>query len=67
MTNTTFTVTDQVTGTNLNGAVQYDVSTRTATFTPSVALSGYLVAKVSTGVRDMSGGKLAMPYSWSFL
>lgn len=66
MTNTTFTVTDQMTGAYLNGTVQYDAGTRTATFTPSVALSGQLLATVTTGVRDMSGGKLATPYSWSF-
>jgi len=63
---TTFTVLDSGTGANINGTVQYDAGTRTATFTPSVPLGGYFVATITTGVLDMTGGKLVAPYKWSF-
>ena len=62
----TFTLMDAATGGYLNGTVQYDAGNRTAIFTPSVALSSTFVAVIGTGVRDMSGGKLAAPYSWQF-
>ena len=66
ITTSTFTVKDSMTGTYLNGTVQYDAGNRTAIFTPGVALSGYWVATITTSVRDISGGSLAQPHSWSW-
>ncbi len=64
----TFTVVDPSTGIAAPGTVQYDSASRTAIFAPSAGIpaSNSLVATVTTGVRDLIGGKLPIPYSWNF-
>ena len=49
-------------------SVSYDAPSRTATLTPSAALSpsATYTATLSTGVRNSAGQALASPYSWSF-
>jgi len=50
------------------GAVTYNATTFTATFTPSVSLvnSAKYTASIGTGVTSALGGPLAAPYTWSF-
>ncbi len=50
------------------GTVTYDVTSQSATFTPSASLAAnttYTIM-VTTGVTDMAGVPLAMPYSQTF-
>ncbi len=62
ITNTTFTIE------GVSGAVTYNASTRTATFTPSSALvsSASYSATVTTGVKNSAGTATANNYTWSF-
>jgi WD40 repeat protein len=57
-------------GSNLpvSATVSYDESTHTAKLTPSAMLAGSTIytAKVLTGIKDLSGNALAVPYTWSF-
>ena len=58
-------------GSLVAGAVSYNATTRTATLTPSAALSastGYtaLVKSGSAGVKDAAGNPLSTDYTWSF-
>lgn len=55
-------------GTSVPATVTYDGATKTATLTPSSALSagtGY-TARLSTGVRSDDGTPLAAPVTWAF-
>lgn len=64
ITTDTFTVNDG-TG-NINGIVFYEDTT--ATFTPSnpLASSRIYTAKLTTGIKDLSGNALTADYTWSF-
>ena len=64
---TTFTLTGPGT-TSVAGSVTYDVSSYTATFTPSsiLALDTLFTATITTGVQDPSGNALASNYVWTF-
>ncbi len=55
-------------GTSVAGAVTYVVSTNTATFTPSAALSASttFTATITTGATDMFGNRLAANKVWTF-
>jgi len=55
-------------GTSVAGAVTYVVSTNTATFTPSAALSASttFTATITTGATDMFGNRLATNFVWTF-
>jgi hypothetical protein len=50
------------------GAVTYDSTTKTATFTPSakLAFSTVYTASLTTAIRDTSGYPLVSNYTWSF-
>jgi YVTN family beta-propeller protein len=50
------------------GAVSYNATTRTATFTPSTTLSDSITytATVTTGVKDTKGNSLASDFTWTF-
>jgi O-glycosyl hydrolase len=50
------------------GAVTYNSTTFTATFTPSVSLTygATYTATIGTGVTSSLGGPLLAPYTWSF-
>jgi hypothetical protein len=63
LTSSTFTVG------GAQGAVTYDPSSRTATFTPSVNLTPgtRYTATLSSGVRDATGRSPSGGYTWSFL
>jgi len=64
ITSSTFTLKQGSTA--VAGTVTY--AGTTATFTPSVALSGNSVytASVTTGVKDLAGNAMAAAYTWSF-
>lgn len=67
LTNTTFTLTDP-TGGSVAGAVTYNPSTKTATFTPGgnlTASTEYLV-KLSMVIADTAGNKMASQVLWRF-
>ena len=53
-------------GTAVAGSTAYDASTRTATFTPSLALSGGTTYTASAGASDVAGNAMATPRTWSF-
>jgi len=55
-------------GTGVVGAVTYVVSTNTATFTPSAALSANttFTATIHTAANDMFGNHLAADFVWTF-
>jgi hypothetical protein len=64
---TTFTLT--ASGGNVSGAVTYDSSTDTGTFTPAtpgLALNTTYTATITTGAADMFGNTLAANFMWSF-
>ena len=65
---TTFTVRDNVTSTNVAGAVTYDASTSVATFKPTSALTANraYTATVTTGAKDAAGNALAADTSFGF-
>ncbi len=52
----------------ITATVAYNATTRTVTLTPSAALAGSTVYKVTikTGVKDAPGNALAANYVWSF-
>jgi len=53
----------------VSGTVDYDKSTRTATFTPDSLLhnSTTYTATITTGAKNLSGTPLASDYSWTFV
>lgn len=61
-----FTVKDSL-GNTVAGSVGYAASTRTATFTPSAALNGFVTYSVSVTAKDTYGTALSGGGSWSFL
>jgi Ice-binding-like/Bacterial Ig-like domain len=63
----TFTLT-AAGGVNVAGAVAYDATVNTATFTPTVALaaSTKFTATITTGVADTFGNTLATNFVWAF-
>jgi hypothetical protein len=63
----TFTLTGPG-GANVAGAVTYDVTSNTATFTPTAALaaSTKFTATITTGVADTFGNILAANFVWAF-
>jgi hypothetical protein len=63
----TFTVTASG-GANVAGAVTYDATTNTATFTPSVSLapSTKFTATITTGAADTFGNTLETNFVWTF-
>ena len=67
ITSGTFTLTGP-NGTKVTGAVSYDASTKTVTFTPSSQLSTgtSYTATVTTGIYGADNMALASAYSWSF-
>ena len=70
ITKTTFLVFPSIQGeeNSLEGDISYDVATRTATFTPSVALEFQTTyqAILTTGVKNISGLPLEKNFVWSF-
>jgi len=60
-----FAVTDQL-GATVSGSVGYDAATRTATFTPSAALSGFVTYAVTLTATATGGGALTGGGTWSF-
>ncbi|MFH1137495.1 MAG: Ig-like domain-containing protein [Pseudomonadota bacterium] len=55
-------------GNPVSGTVAYDSGSRTAVLAPAVALAnstGY-TARLTTGITDLAGNRLAADYSWSF-
>lgn len=64
---TTFTLTGPG-GADVAGAVTYDASSNTATFTPTnaLALSTQYTATITTGATDEYGLALANNFAWSF-
>jgi uncharacterized delta-60 repeat protein len=64
----TFTVTDTVAGTLVDGAVAYDEGTLTARFTPTedFAFGSQFTARISTAATDLSGNALAQERVWQF-
>jgi Ice-binding-like/Bacterial Ig-like domain len=64
---TTFTLTGPGT-TPVAGAVSYDASSNTATFTPSnaLALSTVYTATITSGATDVYGIALASDFAWKF-
>jgi Bacterial Ig-like domain len=64
----TFKLLDQQTLHPVDGTVEYDESTRVATFTPDARLENgpMYEATITTGVRDRSGNALAQDYAWHF-
>jgi hypothetical protein len=67
-TNSNFKVVVSVkTGKSVSGKVEYDSSSKTATFTPTSGLSNGDGYKATiTGVKDKAGNALAEDYSWLF-
>jgi hypothetical protein len=67
ITGTTFTL-ETAGGTTVPASVSYDAGTRTATLTPSAALSGgaSYTARLSTGIRSDDGTTLPAALAWSF-
>ncbi|MEO8936073.1 MAG: Ig-like domain-containing protein [Burkholderiaceae bacterium] len=55
-------------GTSTGGAVSYLANGNVATFTPTASLppSTTCTATITTGVRDVAGNALVVPYSWTF-
>lgn len=60
-----FTVKDQL-GNPVAGTVSYASTTRTATFTPSAALNGFVTYSVSMTAKDPTGVALSSGGTWSF-
>jgi hypothetical protein len=68
---TTMTLTNQATLGAVAGAVAYNATTRTASFSPTAALAAgtsYLarVKGGATGVKDLAGNALAADVTWTF-
>ena len=53
---------------SIAGAVSYDAASKTATFNPTSGLPASLPIDVTitTGMEDVAGNALALPYTWSF-
>lgn len=66
LTTSTFTLSSS--GGAVTGAVTYDASTDTATFTPAAALAynTQYTATITTGAESLAGGSLRADYTWSF-
>jgi len=66
ITTSTFTVSDSSGA--ITGAVSYDATTNTATFTPDgVLVEGMTyTATVTTDIQDKEGSHLASNFSWNF-
>jgi len=64
----TFKLLDQHNLHPVNGAVDYDVRTRRATFTPSAALENgtKYEATITAGVKDQAGNTMAQDHTWHF-
>jgi hypothetical protein len=63
----TLTFTVRQASTPVSGSVTYAAATRTATFTPVVALGNELyIAEITVGATDSSGIPLAAAHTWSF-
>jgi hypothetical protein len=67
----TFTVVETIGGTAIPGSVTYDTASKTAIFTPSVALANNIqfTAAISNAARDLAGTVLivgGVPNPWSF-
>jgi hypothetical protein len=67
----TFTVVETIGGTAIPGSVTYDTASKTAIFTPSVALANntQYTAAISNAARDLTGNVLmtgGVPNPWSF-
>lgn len=60
-----FTVKDQL-GATVAGSVSYNSSTRTATFTPTSALNGFVQYSVTVTAKDANGVALSSGGTWSF-
>jgi hypothetical protein len=60
-----FAVTDQL-GEPVTGTVAYNAATRTATFTPTEELSGFVTHNVTLTATATGGGALTSGGSWSF-
>lgn len=60
-----FSVKDQ-NGATVPGTVSYAAATRTATFTPSAALNGFVTYSVTLAATDPTGKTLSAGGSWSF-
>lgn len=60
-----FTVKDQL-GNTVAGTVSYASATRTATFTPSAALNGFVQYSVTLTAKDTGGTTLSSGGTWSF-
>ncbi|WEO76936.1 DUF4082 domain-containing protein [Cryobacterium sp. SO2] len=61
----TVTVKDQL-GATVSGAVSYAAATRTATFTPTAPLNGFVTYSVVLAATATGGGTLTSGGSWSF-
>lgn len=61
-----FTVKDAV-GATVAGSVSYAATTRTATFTPSAALNGFVKYTVTVTAKDTTGKTLSSGGSWNFV
>jgi methionine-rich copper-binding protein CopC len=53
-------------GVDVAGAVSYDANTKTATFTPSGALTRGVKYTVSATASDMAGNAMPAPSTWTF-
>jgi hypothetical protein len=59
------TVKDQL-NQNVSGTTSYDAATRTFTFTPAAALSGFVTYSVQVTAKDTLGQDLGATGAWSF-
>lgn len=68
MNGSTFSLKDNTTGLLVSGAVSYDFTTRTLSFTPFVKLTRAVTytATITTAGKDLAGNALAAPVTWSF-
>lgn len=64
----TFTVATTTGSVQKTGAISYNSSTNTATFTPTGGLAGttQYTANLTTAIKDVAGNALAALYSWNF-
>jgi hypothetical protein len=70
-TTATYAVKETVTGNNVPGAVNYNIGSRSAIFTPTALLTSGLnytatVKSGVTGVKDLAGNPLALDKVWTF-
>lgn len=62
----TFVVTNNATGTDVTGFIDYDAASRTALFDGSLASGVSYTATITTGAADEAGNPLAADYDWTF-